>query len=608
MNQTHLTIGGKLALSALAVAALAACSTPVGIRDKVEAQYKATQSRAAAISAESPSIAEQAGRNVKGGKFGADIAAAQQKNMPVARRASAPFIGSSMVPVTSEDKLPSIFAEPFTLDFSDQAHGTDGVSLSKAMARLSKLSGVPIRIQPDVYGEKSGSVVRVAAVPQPLPPVGSPMPSPVLTNGGRPQAQPGAATQPAPPPAARADAVSTVEPTSLLNVDMKYSGTLAGYLNSVTDRLGLSWEYRDNTIVVMKYVVELHEVFTFPGSQKFAFSSSGSGSGSGGGGGASNAASASASVDESGESSPLATIEKSIAQIVADVPGSSVTRTDGSGRLMVKTSREMQSRVRDYIKTENNAMRRQAQIQFDIYSVTTDEGDERGINWVAILQKAGEAAQMRFSSPSSLATAESGIASISILPGIEGNKFSELLGNSGALIQAMNSSGYAAQHRPVSLLALNRQWGRISRLSTEYYLSETTPGPASSTGVGAPGLKTDKITTGDQYVAMPQILDDNTVLLKFGMSLSDLLGLFDVSVGSGALQQKVQAPRITAVNAQFPVAVKPGEVVAVTGLSRLVASTDSRRLAEGAPIALGGSNKVSYKREHFIVFIRPLLM
>jgi hypothetical protein len=126
--------------------------------------------------------------------------------------------------------------------------------------------------------------------------------------------------------------------------------------------------------------------------------------------------------------------------------------------------------------------------------------------------------------------------------------------------------------------------------------------------VGAPGLKTDKVTTGDQYVAIPQILDDNTVLLKFGLSLSDLLGIFDVSVGSGAQAQKIQAPKVNAVNAQFPVAIRPGEVVAVTGLTRVVSNSDSRRLAEGASMALGGSTKMALKREHFIIFIRPTLL
>jgi hypothetical protein len=107
---------------------------------------------------------------------------------------------------------------------------------------------------------------------------------------------------------------------------------------------------------------------------------------------------------------------------------------------------------------------------------------------------------------------------------------------------------------------------------------------------------------------MPQILADNTILLKFGISLSDLLGLFDVAVGAGNQQQKVQAPKVSAINAQFPVAIRPGEVVVVTGLSRTSAVNDDQRLAEGAPLIAGGTRKSQIKREHFIVFVRPTLM
>jgi type II secretory pathway component GspD/PulD (secretin) len=264
--------------------------------------------------------------------------------------------------------------------------------------------------------------------------------------------------------------------------------------------------------------------------------------------------------------------------------------------------------VRDFVKSENSAMRRQAQIQFDVYSVTVDESDEHGIDWTAALASLKHPAlRIAGGAPATLAGATAGNVAISILGG-QGGDLSNALGNSRMIVQALSANGYSAQHRPVSLLALNRQWARVSRLGTEYYLSETTPGPASSTGVGAPGLKTDKVTTGDRYVAMPQILDDNTIMLKFDMSLSDLLGLFDVTVGTGATAQKIQAPKLTAVSAQMPVALRPGEVVAITGLSRVVVSNDSRRLSEGAPIGLGGSQKMSTKREHFLIFIRPVIL
>ena len=103
---------------------------------------------------------------------------------------------------------------------------------------------------------------------------------------------------------------------------------------------------------------------------------------------------------------------------------------------------------------------------------------------------------------------------------------------------------------------------------------------------------------------MPQIMDDNTVLLKFGVSLSDLIGMFTVSSGG----QTVQAPKTSGVNAQFPVALRPGEVVVVSGLSRVVTADTQTRLSENAPMLAGGSNAVSLKREHFFIVIRPILL
>ena len=595
-------------LTALAAAALlAACSTPQ-TKLRADEQFEVTQRRAAIASGAKP-LAEQADANVLGGALRADAMAASQRQRPVARRADKPFIGSQMVPVTDEDRLPPIFGQVFTLDFSDAADAaTGGVSITVMAARLSKLTGVPVRVQTDVFGDagkRSSPTMMPIVPPQPM---GSTAPSPVLVNGGAG----GAATLGSPRPPAVApnvgQAVSAAEPIGLNNVEMRHSGTLSSYLNNVTDRLGLAWEYRDNTVVIIRFVNEVHEIETFGGAQDYAMSSSGSGGGQGGVGGASNAAAATMDVRERGSQDAVTGIEKAIASMLLEAPGSSVTRVDGSGRLMVKTSRELQSRIREFVRSENVSMRRQAQIQFDIYSIITDDGDERGINWGTVLQKAGESVRMAFYSPPSLATASSSIASIAVLPNVPGNRLSEFLADSSLMVQALSAQGYSAQHRQVPLIALNRQWSRLNKLSTEYYLAETTPGPATSTGVGAPGLKTDKVTTGDQYVAMPQILNDNTVLLKFGMSLSDLLGLFDVSVGSGSTAQKVQAPRIQAINIQFPVALRPGEIAAITGLSRRVASEDTRRIAESTPIGLGGSRKVGVKTEHFIVFVRPILL
>lgn len=579
--------------------ALAACASP-SIQRKADDSINTAIDRTAAAVAP---IGSQADGPVRGSANYADMLASQQSRMPVMRRSRSAFIGTQMVPVTHDDRLPTIFKREFSLAFDDRQAGRF-ITLQTVAKRLTEKTGVAVRIHPDVYqgAQVGGSQASVTAVAGGSSAVVVPAIAPGGSTGM--QAQAGGMQ------ASFSSYQTSNQPQQVgINVgDMVWTGnTLIGYLNNLTDRLGLAWEFRDNTIVVMRYVTESHEIATFQGGTDYSMNAGGNSNGSAGGAGTQNTATNQISITESGKSDALGSVERAVREMIANVPGSTVTRAEGSGRLLVKTTREMQSQVRDYIKGENASMLRQAQIQFDIYSVRTTNTDERGINWSGVLNTLSGMYGITASSPTSLTGMSSGTVNLNILSGGTSTT-SQILGGSSAMINMLNQYGTNVQHRPVSLLSLNRTWARKSRLDTEYYLAETTPGPASSTGVGAPGLKTDKVTTGDQYVALPQILDNNVVLLKFGISLSDLLGLFDVSVGTGLTAQKVQAPRVQAVSDQYTIKLDPGQVMAITGLSRIVTTTDRRTLSEQTPLVFGGSKKTDYMREHFIIFVRPVIL
>ncbi len=554
-------------------------------------------------------IAASAGVAPVGSGDRAEQLAAIQRNMPVLRVATSPWIGSRMVPVTTEDKLPSAFREEHNLNFSE---GLASVSLQVMAARLTRLTGVAVRIQPDVYQPVSTSARPPSSLPGPIPlPQSGPLPN-GLVSGSKPSAGVDSTLQPTAPTAAEPRTVSAAPIISVDAVDMRWKGTLQGYLNHVTDRLGLAWEYRDNTVVIMRFVTSYYEVAAFPGSTNFGMSSGGSSTGQSGQSGTQQSSTAQLQVQEQGSVDPLVTIEKAVAQMIKAVPGSEVMRSDGSGRIVVKTTREMQAQVRDFVRSENTAMQRQAQIQFDIYSVRTDDLDEQGINWSLVLQTLGNGVSYSLNAPQTLSGALTGGLSVNILnaasAGASANDLNRRLGDSRLIVNLLRQYGNSAQHRPVSLLALNRQWARKASLNTEGYLSETTPGTATANGVGIPGLKTDKVTTGDSYLAMPYILENNTVMLKFGISLSDLLGLFDVTSGTGNAQQKVQVPRISALSDQNTVSMKPGEVMVVTGASRLVSKSDKRTLSDSLPVGAGGSRSAQLTREHFMILIRPVLL
>ncbi|MEP6503804.1 MAG: hypothetical protein ABJD97_10755, partial [Betaproteobacteria bacterium] len=277
----------------------------------------------------------------------------------------------------------------------------------------------------------------------------------------------------------------------------------------------------------------------------------------------------------------------------------------------VTTTKETLSKVRDFVRVENESLLRQAQVQFDVYSVTRSESDERGIEWDAVVSALGGAYTGTFGAPATLASTTAANIGFAILTPAQSGVTTPAtthFGGSSAMLKLLSQFGVSTQHREVSLLALNRTWDRKSSLGGRAYVSATIPGAASTTGVGAPGLVTSTVTTGDRYLAQPFILDNNTVLLKFGIGLSSLVSLVNFTSGTGTAQQTVQTPETTAINDQATVALKAGQILVITGLSRIVSSDDRRTLTDDAPIGLGGSKTQSRMREEFVIFVRPTIL
>lgn len=545
---------------------IAGCTSPALMKNVKDDQLDVL-SRVTAMDAKTVPAAP--GAFIRGTSQHADQLAAEQVKIPVMRRSKSTYIGSQMVPVTSDDRLPSVFRQEFTFQTDDRKVGRT-VTLQTIANRIFNSTRIPVRIHPDVGTLSLNSVVAA--------PKGTGLPDAVET------------------------VTTPVPPLAVDTADLKYSGPLVGFLNHLVDRHGLAWEYRDNTVVIMRFVTEAHEVAAFIGKSTYEMSA---------GGGANGKTSDSQTtskldVADSGTTDVFTSVERAVSEMLKTVPGSTLVRSDGSKKLIVKTSREMQAQVRDYLAGENATMKKQALIQFDIYSVQTNENDERGVNWNLVFNSLSQVYGVASESPASLTGPTAARVGLAILRG--DTDTTKRWANTSAFFNMLNQTGTSVQHRIVPMIALNGTWAKKSRLSTESYISETTPGASSVTGPGVPGIKTEKITTGDQYQVLAQIMENNSVRLKLGISLSDLLGKDDVTVGSGTNQQKVQSPRVSSNSEQYDILINPGEVMSITGLSRIVSNGDQRSLSENTPLLAGGSRKVGQIREHFIIFVRPVIL
>jgi type IVB pilus formation R64 PilN family outer membrane protein len=597
---THVFLGAAVVASLVGL--LAGCADS-GIAQRIQADHEQGLAGTAPAHARRTLAAQGAG--AAGSPADADRRATEQAARPVLRRSRNAWVGSVSVPMGSGGRLPGIFTEPVRLNFDDAASGGK-VSLRTMADRITAVTGVPVRLKADVFagGDASARPGTAAAAVA----VSTPVPLPTLA--GRSGAGEGAASVSLPAPAAVAP-----RETSLQAVPMRWSGTLEGYLDQLTDQLSLCWEYRDGVVVIERLRTEFFEIAALESETDYRLGLSGAdqanATSSGSGGNTNSNASSSNEVNEHGKSNVIGSLLAAITQIVKDVPGSSAVRSDGSGRIAVTSSKEALSKVRAFVRVENESLLRQAQVQFDVYSVTRSESDERGIEWDALLSALGGAYTGSIASPATLVGAASGNIGLSILtPAQSGvsNPATTHLGGSSAILKLLNQFGTSTQHREVSLLALNRTWDRKSSLGGRAYVSATVPGASSTTGVGAPGLVTSTVTTGDRYLAQPFILDNNTVLLKFGIGLSSLVNLVNFTSGTGTSQQTVQTPETSAINDQATVALKAGQILVITGLSRLVSSDDRRALTDDAPIGLGGSRTQSRQREDFVIFVRPTIL
>ncbi len=585
------------------LATFSGCSTPQLQKHISADQHAVVES---VLPGRPGAVGKNAAAAVAGGAADADRRAAEQAAQVVLRRASRPWVASVSVPMGSGEKLPSVFQEPVHLNFDDAPSGGK-VSLRLVAERITAATSVPVRIKSDVL---------TSAPPQALP---APLPAsralPLLgaTTGAPGGLLPETSAALVSAPSAAAVPLTFQREANLEGILMRWDGTLEGYLNHMTDLTNLSWEYREGVIVIERLRTEFFEIASLDNETSYAMglSATDQGMSSGAAGGAQGAMGGNALTDvsEKGKFNFVATILATVNQIIKDVPGSHAIRSEGSGRLAVTTSKEAMSQVRGFLRAENASMLRQAQIQFDIYSVRTREGNERGVDWTVMLTSLSEALAFKFQSPDRMLGSKQGVG-FSVLTPTEPGASPRFAG-SEAMLKLLSQQGVATQHRPVSLLTLNRQWARKASLGSQGYVSETTPGSASSFGGGGgvPGIKTATITTGDRYLAQPYILDNNTIVLKFGIGLSSLVELVSfVASGSAADGQKVQIPQTTQIIDQSTVALKSGQVLVITGLSRMITSDDKQALTEDAPMATGGSKLLRREQEDFIIFVRPTIL
>ncbi len=511
-------------------------------------------------------------------------------------------------------RLPPVFSKEVQMRFDGK------VSVSVIANQITRMTGVPVSLAPDVFMPLS-SFIKGTSSNMGTQSRQQRNGNTTVSGGGRQAANepvslqalnagnaripppiPGGALGSLPPLPGMANFDEQAE-KYVSEMELNYTGTLVGLLDLVTTRFALNWEHKDGKINIYRLVTRTIPVFANPGSTTFESAIEKAG-------GTSGNFSSSSNVSMEANFSVWESLEETISTMLSQAGKYSISQSTGA--VTVTDAKNIVDQVEDYIRKENTMMSKQIALRVEIVSVTSNNNQEAGIDWNLVYSKLNDLVPqwtVGISSPSSLATAISGTTGVQILAPITNDRSTtQRMTGSSAMIKALDQVGKTRMVTTSSVVTLNRQPVPLAITNQTSYLAKTTPATGGSlSGAGMPGLEAGEVTTGFMLNLLPSVTIDNQMFLQFSVDISTLDRLNSVGTGAGETAQQIQTPETSSTQFLQRVALKPGSTLVLSGFERELGQYDKRDLTKGMPDLLG-SFAGKRNKESLVIMITPVIM
>ena len=510
----------------------------------------------------------------------ASIAAVPEDRQLVTRVKGA-WLGVKVKPLSQDVNLPGIFRTTMTLNQPGR------YNLRQIAEKITKATGIPVTLKPDVF-----------------------MPISAFVGGTDGAAAAGGAAAGGAPAGIIGPGVMGLSNTS---DDMELNfveAPLKDVISQVNSRFGINGVYSENEgLTFSRFVTRSIPVKANPGNSTLTASLGKNGS-SGGASGASNGPSFTSDGKVSMESafSVWTAIEGAL-NTIKSAPGKFIIN-QATGTVTMTDTKEIVDIAQRYIEGENAIMTRQVAVRVELLAVTSNDSNEFGVNWNGVFTKLnGLIPQWNINllTPGSLNSSMAGGIGMSILaPPKEGSALGMLNGTE-AMINALQGYARVTNRQSFGAITLNRQPAPLAKTTQETYLARTTPGGNAGNGSSTlPGLEPGQVTTGFMSNILPTVLDNDSVMLQFSIDSSELEKIDSISTGSGETLQRIQTPKVGAVQTVQRVALRSGGTLVLTGFDREVMRYDQQGITKH--VGLGGSYNGVKIRETYIILVTPVIV
>lgn len=524
----------------------------------------------------------------------ADMQAGARANLNDNVHYNEQYVDLTPIVMTKAEQLPS----HCDLTFSPAG----GQTLLQVSQFITKVCGLQVRVTPDALvatGLMPSATNRQAGNSAPPVMTG---PTPLPPGVSLPPAAPGASTYGL---GGYGDASSTMQ-----FVDVRYAGDLAGFLDTVTARFGLSWRVDRGNVVIFQSETRIFKVYNLPRAiDTTTVLSSGtvttqgvtqgqtSGSSSSGSGGAGGQTGSMQSTKLSLLNNPADDLVNAITAMVS--PGApKPVYAASTNTVVVNDTPDVLDRVQTYVDDLNVTYSKQVLLNVQVLSVTLNNTDSYGINWTAVYKNVASNFGVQLTNSYS---ASNGAVSgaINILSG--NSKWA----GSQALIKALATQGTVKVVTEPSVLARNLKPTPVQIAEQQGYIYQETNTVSSGTGgFSQSGMQPGSITTGFNMEALPFIFPDNkTIELALNINISDLIAIVRKESGDSA----IETPNFTTKQFAPDVQLRSGETAVIASFKQ--SGADNERSGVGSPYnwLFGGGITGTRKSVYVVILVTPII-
>lgn len=470
------------------------------------------------------------------------------------------------------------------------------IGLLEFAQAVSEACRMAVRVTPDALTAFSGADLGAATVAgmsggAPVPVGGMPLPNlPALPAVGGTGSASGSAGR----------AIGAL----LSNIEWK--GPLAGLLDLVAARYGLSWRYneRNNSVSIFHLDSRTFQLDAFPNqvdiqstthngmSSQLGTGGSGAGgaSGAGSGGGVSGTVGSSQTTVTSMKSSLYTDVESSIKVLLTPGVGR-VALSYSTGAVTVTDTPDVLDRIESMLEKENSTLTKQVTLHAKVLSLTLNDGNEVGVNWDAVYKSLSR--QFEFKTPFQPASSAGTLGASVINTG----KFA----GTNVIVSALSTLGTVNTITSPSLKTLNLRPAPIQIARQIGYIQSAQISQIEGSGTLG-GLTPGFVTVGFNMTVVPRLLMQNDeMILQYSINISALNELRSEEAGG----TKIEMPDIDTRNFNSEVRLHAGETLILHGFEQ--DNHSSNRRGMGSPYAwmLGGSAKGQRQRTAIVILITP---